>query len=227
MPGQVQAKRHYPSLAPMETRPRPLRLAAGALLIVAAVAFAILAGSGAGGPNGSPAPPTAPGTGFDGAVLPAGLRAPPFTLTAQDGRAVSLAALRGRPVVIAFPYTTCRDSCVVLAQQIRGALDELATAPSVLLISADPAVDTPARIERFLRRVSLSGRASYLTGTPAQLARVWREYHVTPASAGAGAYAKYATVLLIDGRGEERVLYGQEQLTPEALSHDIRKIEGG
>jgi hypothetical protein len=32
------------------------------------------------------------------------------------------------------------------------------------------------------------------------------------------------TVALVDGRGRERVLFGLEQLTPEALSHDIRVL---
>ena len=143
------------------------------------------------------------------------------------GQEVSLSSLRGRPVLIAFPYTHCRNSCILIAQQIRGALDELSSPPAVLLISADPAGDTPARIASFLDRVSLAGRASYLTGTASQLRRVWRAYRVTPPSAGSEAYAKYATVLLIDPAGQERVLYGPEQLTPEALSHDIRKLQGG
>jgi protein SCO1/2 len=210
----------------MNGRPRLLLPAAAGLLVLAALAFAILAGSSGKGQAGAPAS-SGPGTGFEGAALP-GIPAPGFTLTDQYGRDVSLSALRGRPVVIAFPYTACRDSCVVLAQQIRGALDELTTQrPAVLLISADPATDTPAAIRSFLDRVSLTGRASYLTGTPATLRRVWSEYHVTPASAGPAAYAKYATVLLLDALGRERVLYGQEQLTPEALAHDIRKIESG
>jgi protein SCO1 len=214
------------SLASMDDRPRLLLPAVAGLLVAGAVAFAILAGS-AGKTGGGSRPSTAPAPGFDGAALPAGVRAPAFTLTDQDGRRISLSSARGRPVLIAFPYTGCRDSCVLIAQQIRGALDELSRPPAVLLISADPAGDTPARIHRFLERVSLTGRASYLTGTNTQLRGIWRSYRVTPASAGPAAYAKYATVLLLDGQGDERVLYGPEQLTPEALSHDIRKIEGG
>lgn len=210
----------------MKERPRLLLPAAAGLLVLAALAFAILANSTGKSRGGSP-PVSAPPTGFEGAALPAGVPAPPFALTDQGGRRIALSSLRGRPVLIAFPYTGCRNSCVLIAQQIRGALDELSHPPAVLLISADPAADTPARIRRFLAHVSLAGRASYLTGTATQLRRVWRSYRVTPSSAGQAAYAKYATVLLLDGRGEERVIYGPEQLTPEALSHDIRKLDGG
>ncbi len=210
----------------MSSRPRLILALVAIPVILAALAFAILAGSGG---SGTPAPTVAsgPGTGFDGAALPAGELAPAFTLRDQQGRSVSLNSFRGRPVIIAFPYAGCRDSCVVLAEQIRGALDELSRAPAVLFITADPAGDTPARVRAFLRRVSLGGRAIYLTGTKDALRAVWREYHVRPAAEGAATYARYATVLLLDGRGDERVLYQEEQLTPEALSHDIRKLEGG
>jgi hypothetical protein len=34
-------------------------------------------------------------------------------------------------------------------------------------------------------------------------------------------------VLLIDSHGSRRVLFGQEQLTPEALAHDIGKLQAG
>ena len=211
----------------MTGRPRLLLPAAAGLLVLGALAFAILAGSGANGPGPGTQASSAAAGAFDGAALPAGVPAPLFTLSDQNGRPLSLSSLRGRVLVIAFPYTACRDSCRVIAQQIRGALDELPEPPAVLLISADPAADTPVSVRRFLEGVSLTGRASYLTGSPAELRRVWRAYHVTPASAGAAAYAKYATVLVVDGLGNERVLYGPEQLTPEALAHDIRKLESG
>jgi protein SCO1/2 len=210
----------------MSARPRLLLPIIAIVAILAAVVFAVLAGSGGSSPQ-TISVVTGPGTGFDGAALPAGEVAPDFTLRDEQGRQVSLSSFHGRPVVIAFPYTACHDSCVLLAQQIRGALDELPKPPAVLLITADPATDTPARVRAFLERVSLNGRASYLTGTADQLKQVWREYHVRPASDGAAVYAKYATVLLLDGHGDERVLYQEEQLTPEALAHDIRKLEGG
>jgi protein SCO1/2 len=165
-------------------------------------------------------------SGFDGAALPSGLRAPGFTLTDQHGRHLSLAAYRGRVTVVSFVYSTCGPTCVLVAQQIRGALDQLAKPVPVLLISAEPTADTPPRVARFLAEVSLVGRAAYLTGTHAQLAPLWRAYHLTPPSSGRSAFARAASVLVVDGAGRERVLFGLEQLTPEALAHDIGKLDG-
>lgn len=186
---------------------------------------ALLAGCSSGSSSSSSSVSQPAGaTGFEGAALPPGVLAPAFTLTDQHGHSVSLASYRGQVTIVAFVYSTCGATCVVIAQQIRGALDELSRPVPVLLISADPAADTPARVRDFLSRVSLSGRVSYLRGDAAQLRRVWHAFGVTPASADRAAFDRSAPVYLIDRAGRERVIYQLEQLTPEAVAHDVRKL---
>jgi protein SCO1 len=176
-------------------------------------------GEGAGGPEATSS------TGFDGAALPAGLAVHNFALVDQHGNTVSLGSLHGQVTVLAFLYSTCGATCVVIADQIRGALEELAHPVPAVFVSADPAADTQAHIGRFLAQVGLSGRVHYLTGSRTQLAPIWRAYRVVPASAGRAAFDRYASVMLLDRSGRERVVYGLEQLTPEALVHDIRKLQ--
>ncbi len=162
---------------------------------------------------------------FAGAALPANIIAPQFTLSDQQGARVSLAQYRGQVVVLTFLYSTCGAPCVLIAQQIRGALDELGGRVPVLIVSADPAADSPASVRRFLSEAALSGRARYLSGPPTLLRQVWAAYHVKPASAGARVFDEYASVLLIDPSGRERVVFESEELTPESLSHDIQKLK--
>jgi protein SCO1 len=200
-----------------------VRLLALGPTLALAVALAACGSSASSSSSGSTAA-SAPGSGFDGAALPAGVAAARFTLRDQSGARVSLSSYRGQTVVVAFLYSTCGSPCVVIAQQIRGALDELGHPVPVLVISADPAADTPINVKRFLRRVSLSGRVRWLSGSPAQLRPVWNGFRVLPASAGHAAFARSASVFLIDRLGTERVIYQLEQLTPEALSHDVRKL---
>lgn len=193
--------------------------------------LALLAAALAGCSSGSttvtgPTTAAAPATGFDGAALPP-TAAHEFTLTDQYGRRVSLGDFRGQVAVLTFLSPTCGRLCVLIAQQIRGALDELGGKPvPVLIVSADPAADDPARVKRFLAAVSLTGRALYLTGSPAELRPVWKAYGIT-AHGGAVQLESSATVILLDGRGRERVLFGVEQLTPEALAHDIGRLQAG
>jgi protein SCO1 len=209
---------------------RPRRARAATRAALAALAAVVLAASIAGC-GGSPSSPSsssenAGASGFDGAALPAGVVAPPFALTDQRGRRVSLASYRGHVAIVAFVFSTCGATCVVIAEQIRGALDELPHPVPVLLVSADPRADTPASVRRFLAHVSLSGRVSYLSGSPAQLRPVWRAFRVTPAAADRAAFNRSAAVFVIDRSGHERVIYQLEQLTPEGLAHDVRKLLG-
>lgn len=224
----------------MRKHPRAILLVlASALVLILALALLLThsksrspAASAPSGRPGSEAGTSAGGgesaSGFDGAALPAGVPAHDFTLTnALTGQPVSLSRDRGQVTVLAFPYSACGAACTLLAQQVRGALDELPRPVPVLFVSADPGADSRTRVSRFLASVSLSGRVQYLTGSPAALGAVWRAYGVVPASAGATAYASHAEVFLLDAQGGERVIFGLEQLTPEGLAHDICKLDGG
>jgi protein SCO1 len=203
-------------------------MAAGAV----ALAIAGCAGGSGGGSGAAAAVATSgsnAGAGFEGALLPAGAGRREFALTDQRGGRVSLRDFRGRVVILAFLYSRSKAAAPLIAQQIRGALDELeggsARVPAVA-VSVDPAGDTPARVRAFLRANTLSGRLQYLTGSRGQLLKVWREYRVVPAAAGERAYERAAFVALLDRRGALRVELPLEELTPEALAHDARRLEG-
>jgi protein SCO1 len=194
----------WPTLLPMR---RQLR-------VVISLALPVLALGGCG--DGSPTKHAS----FDGASYPDGVIAPGFTLSDGRGHPVSLSDYRGTVVALTFISSHCR-TCALVAQQIRGALDELGSPPGVsaVFVSNTPDSDTPAKVARFLGAASLTGRASYLTGSQRNLERVWRAYHVRATEDG-------TTVLLIDRTGLERVAFGLEQITPEGLAHDIRLLLG-
>jgi protein SCO1 len=198
-----------------------------ALVAILAVVIILVSRHGSSAPRGSPLVRSAPRSEFQGATLPPGTEAPGFTLTDQQGRPVSLIQYRGQVVVLSFIDSTCAPACVLIAQQIRGALDELDHPVPVLFVSVDPEADTPANVRRFLAGASLTGRATYLAGPAAALPRVWRAYRVRTPAQGRSAFEGAAPVLLIDPQGDERVLYEQEQLTPESLAHDIGKLQDG
>jgi len=160
--------------------------------------------------------------GWAGALRPPGLDVPGFRLRDQDGRAVTAASLRGKPVVYAFVYSTCRDTCPAEVQTIRGALDDLGRDVPVMGVSVDPANDTPKRATAFLLEQHMTGRMQFLLGSRAQLAPVWRAFGIQPESR---RLEHSAHVVLADARGRQRIGFPFEELTEERLAHDLARLD--
>jgi protein SCO1 len=202
----------------------PARLAYALLTLtlctVAAVAGVFIASRGDGGGSG-----VAVGTtGWAGFIRPPGATAPDFALRDQDGKRVTMADYRGRPVAVTFVYSTCEDTCPALVDQVRGALDDTGLDVPLLAVSVDPANDTPDRARRFLNERRMTGRARFLLGSRSQLAPVWKGYGVQPQT---DDLEHSASVVLVDARGRQRVGFPYDQLTPEALAHDLQRLVKG
>src|SRR5205085_2033013 len=118
---------------------RPQKSLAGCFTAALLIAVAPAGCGSAKRPAASTSAVQAGAGGFAGAALPSGLPAPALTLRDQAGHSTSLAALRGQVAIVAFLYTRCGSPCTVIAQQIRGALDDLAGPVPALIVSADPA----------------------------------------------------------------------------------------
>lgn len=212
---------------PVRYQPRFL-LPAVSVVLAIVLALAIVLGGGHDDSSPNSSTPSANHNGsFDGAAFPPGVRGHDFTLTNQRGQRVSLSAYRGKAVLLAFLFSRCR-TCVLVADQVRGALDEVegTSAVATIFVSTDPRADTRASVSRFLDETSLSGRVEYLTGTSRELQPIWKAYAIPPVSDGKYASEEGSTVLLIDRNGSERVGFGLEQITPESLAHDIRLLAG-
>ncbi len=155
---------------------------------------------------------------FQGFIRPAEARVPPFALRNQDGERVTGA--RGT-AVYAFIYSHCEDTCPVEVQQIRGALDDLGRDVPVLGVSVDPANDTRASAKAFLAKQFMTGRMDFLLGSRAELEPVWQAFGVAPQTKGR---EHSAGIVLVDGEGRQRVGFPASQLTPEALTADLRRL---
>jgi protein SCO1/2 len=191
-----------------------------ALITLCACALAALAGVLLAG-RGDDSAVVASANGWAGAVRPPGARAPSFALADQDGRRVTMASLRGRPVVMTFVYSTCEETCPAQVQTIRGALDELGRDMPVLGVSVDPANDTSARARRFLNEQRMTGRMRFLLGDRRSLAPVWRGYGIAPQR---GALDHSAYVVLVDADGRQRVGFPFSALTEGGLVQDLRRL---
>jgi protein SCO1/2 len=197
--------------------------------VVAALAFAgILAAfltrgdDESGGRDATADGVVAQHTGFEGSRLPPGVRAPDFQLRDQDGKTIRMRDLRGKPVVVTFLYSTCRDTCPATAQQIRGALDDLGHDVPAIAISVDPGSDTEQTARRFLAEQNMTGRMTFALGQRNQLAPLWRAYATTPQDV---QQEHMARAVLVDANGFQRVGYPMQQTSPDMIAHDLRALE--
>ncbi len=163
-----------------------------------------------------------PATGWEGSLRPPGTRLPDFALRDQDGETVTAAALRGRPVVVTFLYSTCEDTCPAQVMSIRGALDRLGHDVPVIGVSVDPANDTPARARAFLLEMSMTGRMDFLLGDRSELAPLWKAFGIAPQRKGR---EHSAYTVLVDGRGRQRIGFPADRLTPRALAADLARLD--
>jgi protein SCO1/2 len=159
---------------------------------------------------------------FRGARIPAGVRAPDFELRDQDGQALTMRSLRGKPVVVTFLYSTCRDTCPATAQQIRGALDQLGHDVPAVAISVDPGADTEQSARRFLAEQNMTGRMTFALGQRNQLAPLWQAYGTTPQSV---QQEHMSRAVLVDADGFQRVGYPMQETSPDMIAHDLRVLE--
>ncbi len=102
-----------------------------------------------------------------------------FTLTKGNGKVVTDRDFRGHFLLIYFGYTSCPDICPTTLTAIADAIDILGTRAQrvqPLFITVDPAHDTPAIMQAYVR--AFSPRIVGLTGTVAEVRAVEQEYRI-------------------------------------------------
>jgi protein SCO1 len=136
-----------------------------------------------------------------------GRPAPDFALTNHRGQPVSLASLRGRPVVVTFVYADCHASCPLLIARLK-ALEARSGGNSVFVaVSLDPERDTPASLAGAAVRWALGSRWHLLSGPPSQVKSVVTAYGVQYAPLPDGEIAHENLVLIVDREGRLAFTY--------------------
>jgi protein SCO1/2 len=199
------------------------------LVAVLALAACVAAGCGSSQAAKMDAPTTtmsSSGSGFAGVALQPPRVAQPIALHDADGRPVTLAAQRGRFVLVTFIYTHCLDVCPLIASNLNAALRTIGPERRnvrVLAVSVDPVGDTPAAVRAYAKRMHLLPQFRYLIGTRPQLRRVWTAWHVLAVLRKADVVDHVAYTALIDRTGKERVLY-DSRVHAQQVVHDLRRL---
>jgi cytochrome oxidase Cu insertion factor (SCO1/SenC/PrrC family) len=159
-------------------------------------------------------------------------RAPDFSLRDQDGRPVSPAANRGRPVIVTFIDPLCRNFCPLEAQVLNQVERQMPAADRPVILSVS--VDVYANARRYLlqddREWRLAPEWRWAIGRPADLAAVWNNYRIavkvtTWRINGTVTYRINHTeaAYVLDATGHERALFVWP-FNPQDVEHVLRQL---
>ena len=147
---------------------------------------------------------------LDGTPNALDLPAPPFALTDQHGRPVSLAGLRGHVVALTFLDPVCSVDCPLIAQEFRQADQQLSGQSAqvdFVAIVANPIYRSVSYTNAFDRQEGLTHLPNwyYLTGSVQALQRVWNSYGYEVQTVADGAMVAHSDLaFVIDAHGHER-----------------------
>jgi protein SCO1/2 len=152
---------------------------------------------------------------------------PNVTLTDQYGQRVPLAALKGKPVLFDFIYTSCPGPCQLLTQHMKLIADKLGLAlgPKVLFVSVtvDPEHDRPSRLLDYARVFNANLKGWYfLTGSPAQIDELMRGFRLERSRDGDGEFDHVLGYFLVGPDGHPIVEYSQ-QVDPSKPARDAEE----
>lgn len=152
----------------------------------------------------------------------------PFELVNQDGKTVTEADFKGRLLLIYFGYTYCPDACPTALGVMAAALGKLDVAGervTPILISIDPARDTPEALKDYV--AAFHPRLVGLTGSEEQVAKAAKAYRAfyqkQPGATGEGYLMDHSTLIyLMDAEGKFLTYFGP-QATPDEVAEAIRR----
>jgi protein SCO1/2 len=157
----------------------------------------------------------------------------PFSLTDQEGRAVTREDLRGKFVVVDFVLTSCTLTCPFVNAHMQEIARATAGREDVRLVSLtlDPAGDTAAVLANYARGLHADARKwSFLTGDAATMRALVGTSFLPPDTRGEfsympGNFAHTQRIVLVDKEGN--VMSYFDGLNQQVAAMVLRSIDGG
>jgi protein SCO1/2 len=128
-----------------------------------------------------------------------------MTLVDQTGARVGFDAFRGHPVVVSMFYASCPAACPLLVsrmKQIDHALPAAARADArYLLVSFDPAHDTPSVLAATAAAHQVDARWRFATGSDDDVQRLAGALDIAYARLAGGGFTHASVLTVLDGQG--------------------------
>ena len=138
-----------------------------------------------------------------------GKQAPGFELTNQFGQRMSLSQFRGKVVLLGFEDSECTTVCPLTTQSMMLAKELLGKPGSsvqLLGIDANPDAIATSNVLAYSRVHSMVNQWDFLTGTAAQLKKVWQDYGIA-VQIESGQIDHTPALYVVDQQGSLRKVY--------------------
>ena len=144
------------------------------------------------------------------------LRAPEIRLTDQNGAPLSLAAYRGRPVIVTFIDPLCRDYCPLEAKHLNQVVRSFPAGarPAIVAVSVNVRGNARPYLMQDAAKWKLTPQWRWGVGTASELGSVWTRYHIgvldtTKKIAGVTVHsiAHTEAAYVIDAAGYQRAIF--------------------
>ena len=150
------------------------------------------------------------------------------TWTDQEGRSIHLSQFRGGPVVLAMIYTSCKDACPMITndmQTIQSALPDAVRAQvQFALFSFDSEQDTPSQLKNYASAHGLDAKHwTLLTGSADSVRLLAAVLGVRYKKQSNGEFTHSSLITVLDSGGEIRLQQAGLRKDPGEI---VAEIEG-
>jgi protein SCO1 len=157
---------------------------------------------------------------------------PNISLIDQNGKAVVLSKLRGKPLLIDFIYTSCPGPCRTITQSMERLAQKLGPAMgqqvTFVSISIDPEHEGPPQLLNYAKALDAE-RAGwlFLSGSPDQIDAALAAFGLRRERATDGEIEHLEEVILVGANARQFKVYKSDVLHIDSVVGDIQQASHG
>lgn len=153
-------------------------------------------------------------------------------LVDQNGNGVTLASLKGKPMLVDFIYTSCPGPCLMETAKFANVAlrlgDKLGTKVVLVSISVDPEHDGPKQLHAYADQQGADEKGWYfLTGSPFDIDRALAGFKIIREKESDGSVGHIVSMILVNADGSEVHEYSGEVAKAQTLAQDLMNLSKG
>ncbi|MGO9450507.1 MAG: SCO family protein [Candidatus Binataceae bacterium] len=150
-----------------------------------------------------------------------------ISLVDQYGKTISLASLKGKPVLFDFIYTTCPGPCLMLTSRMRLIANQLGpmlgSKVTFVSVTVDPEHDGVAQLLDYSKQQGADRNGwLFLTGPPADVERLMAAFKLRRQREADGTVDHVLEYFLVGADGRQLYQYAASHTEPDAIARDVK-----